>query len=271
MVISKQINLLLLAPCTHPALDIHLGNTLLRLHERIDDLSPDQFYEKYGMPYTEPITRFDNQPLPNGVPTHGVVPSWLGKRSELISPSEAKIFITDFGESFVPATTPRRYSNTPDLLVPPEVYFSQEQLSFPADIWTLAGTIWSILGQRPLFEGFDSSADPVIKEQVDVLGKLPLDWWMQWSARSRWFSEDGVRLDGLGRSWEERFEYSVQEPRQECGMAGLDEDEKKALCTMLKSMMAFRASERPTADEILKSDWMTKWALPGLGILGKSH
>jgi serine/threonine-protein kinase SRPK3 len=33
---------------------------------------------------------------------------------------------------------------------------------------------------------------------------------------------------------------------------------------MLKAMMAFRPGERPTAKEILKSEWMRKWALPDL-------
>jgi serine/threonine-protein kinase SRPK3 len=148
------------------------------------------------------------------------MPVWLGEKSERIPLSEASISLTDFGESFLPSSTLRHYSNTPDLLVPPEVYFlPQDPLSFPADIWTLACTIWTILGQRPLFEGFNPSADWMIREHVDVLGKLPPEWWEKRDARRKWFNEEGVRDHGsVGRPWAERFEYSVQEPRRECGM-----------------------------------------------------
>ncbi|PGH16773.1 serine/threonine protein kinase [Polytolypa hystricis UAMH7299] len=143
--------------------DLHPGNILLRLPKDMDNLSFDQFYEKYRQPNLEPVVRLDNQPLPRGVPTHGII-----------------ILLTDFGESFLPSTTLRHYSRTPELLIPPEIHFlPQELLSFSADIWTLAGTIWAIIGQRPLFEGFGSSADLVTKEHVDVLGKLPPEWWVK--------------------------------------------------------------------------------------------
>ncbi|KAL9097369.1 MAG: hypothetical protein Q9163_006348 [Psora crenata] len=246
--------------------DIHPGNILLRLSKSLDSLSPDEFYEKYGEPYGESVVRLDNQPLTKGVPTHGIMPVWLGESAELIPLSKASIFLTDFGESFLPSTTPRHYSNTPEVGVPPEVHFlPQEPLSFPSDIWTLACTIWTIIGQRPLFEGFYANADSRAEEHVDVFGKLPPEWWGKWDARSRWFNEDGSRGDGqVGRPWAERFEYSVQEPRRRYGMEEVGDKEKAALFVILKAMMAFRPWERPTAQDTLESEWMRKWALPEL-------
>jgi serine/threonine-protein kinase SRPK3 len=133
---------------------------MLRLPNSIDELSPEQLYEKYGQPNMEPIVRLDGKPLPDGVPTHGVMPIWLGKESELITLAEAKTFLTDFGESFLPTMAQRCYSNTPGILVPPEIHFlSHKPVSFPSDIWTLACKIWEIIGQRPLFEGFNPSKD----------------------------------------------------------------------------------------------------------------
>lgn len=70
-----------------------------------------------------PIVRLDGKSLPKGVPTHGVVPIWLGKESDLVTLMEAKIFLTDFGESFKPTMTQRFSSNTPDILVSPEILF----------------------------------------------------------------------------------------------------------------------------------------------------
>ncbi|KAK9369044.1 kinase-like domain-containing protein [Lipomyces kononenkoae] len=224
------------------------------------------FLHSRGVVHAEPIVRLDNQSLPRGVPRYGVLPVWLGKKSELISLPEAKIILTDFGESFLPFTTIRSYSSAPDLLVPPEAHFApKEPLSFPADVWTLARTIWAIMGQRQLFEGFHPSADWMGKEYVEVLGKLPAKWWQKWDARRKWFNEEGARdHGGIGRPLTERFEYSIQEPRRQSGMAEVGVEEKCALLKMLRAMLAFTPGERPTARDVLQSEWMRKWALPEL-------
>lgn len=117
---------------------------------------PPQTFQKIQWPFTCPvlcshecITWFDNQTLPPGVPSHGIKPAWLGKYSESIMLPEARIFMSNFGESFMPSTTARRYSNTPVLSAPPEVHFApQIPLSIPADIWSLTCTVWSIFGAQ---------------------------------------------------------------------------------------------------------------------------
>lgn len=191
---------------------------------------------------------------------------WLGKDSELLALSEAQIILTDFGESFMPTAMERRYSNAPDLLTPPEAYFEeQKSLSFPADIWTLAWTIWAIIGQRPLFEGYYPSADWVIKEHVDCLGNLPASWWLKWESRAKWFNEDGTRqIEANSRPLEQRFIDSLRQPRQEFKMQEVGDVEKVALLSMLRAMLAFNPEDRPTADDVLKYEWMQKWALPEL-------
>jgi serine/threonine-protein kinase SRPK3 len=51
----------------------------------------------------------------------------------------------------------------------------------------------------------------MIKEHVNLLGKLPPEWWPEWDARLRWFNEEGVRIDGWERtSWEEQFEICAE-------------------------------------------------------------
>lgn len=148
----------------------------------INDLSTGELYQKYSQPNFEPFERVDGKPLPDGVPPHGVVPIWLGKENELVTLSEANIFVTDFGKSYLPSITPRYYSSAPDALASLETYFLRH-LSFPSDIWSLACALWEILGQRPLFEAYNPSDDWMIKEHVDALGKLPCDWWQEWAAR----------------------------------------------------------------------------------------
>lgn len=116
---------------------------------------------------------------------------WKTSSNELALGQE-KIVICDLGESFNPHKLSRYSSKTLPLLQPPETRFSNEPLSFPSDIWTLGCTIWEILGHRSLFEAYFPSADRVTKEQVEVFGKLPSEWWKIWSKKSDWFDEDGV-------------------------------------------------------------------------------
>lgn len=247
-----------------------MGNILLRLPKSINNLPPEELYQQYGLPDLERISRIDGQPLPPGVPTHGVVSIWLGKDSEDVTPTEASITLSDFGESFLPFTTQKAVSRAPPLLVPPEARFSLETLSLPADIWALACAIWEILGQRPLFESFFPTEDSVTAEQVEVLGKLPSRWWARWENRLEWFNEEGGLeevAEGLPRerrSWEERFEYSIQKPRKEKKLAVVEEEERVALFSLLRSMLAFKPEERATIRDVFDSKWMKVWALPGL-------
>lgn len=68
-------------------------------------------------------------------------------------------------------------------------------LSFPSDIWSMACTIWTIIAQCPLFEGFLASEDDMTCEHVDALGILPPEWWMKWEGRRNKFSEDGTPIN----------------------------------------------------------------------------
>lgn len=255
--------------------DLHLGNCLFRFPTSLGELSPAQFDEVAGTPVQESVRiigQTQEQPLPPGVPSHIVIPAWFGTRSEDVQLQEASILLSDFGEAFSPVTEKRHRSNTPLTLRPPEVRFDVEKpLSFSADIWTLACSIWTVLGQRSLFDIFSFTDDYVTSEQVDALGKLPQQWWESWEARSSYFDCDANLLDHKCKrmSLEDRFENSIQRPRRECGMEPASEEEKRALLCILKAMLAFIPEERPTAESLLECEWMTKWALPDLAGVDK--
>lgn len=78
------------------------------------------------------------------------------------------------------------------------------------------------------------------------------------------FHEDGKpKYRNPFRSWEDRFEDSVQEPRsQEGGVAVFDNEEKVAILALLRAMLKFSPEERITAKQVLQSERMIKWALP---------
>lgn len=247
--------------------DIHLGNVIIRLPSNFNLLSIYQLYETFGEPHMEPVVRLDRKPLPSGVPSHGVVPVWLGKKANEIGLAEARILLSDFGESFSPSREKRTRNecHAPLPVMPPEAYFEpDEALSFPSDMWTLACAIWSILTPRALFDATLATAHDIALQQVDKVGPLPFDWWNRWEERHEYFNEAGPPREGrhiyapLARS----FETDVQKYRRRDEVGEFCQDETAAILEMLRSMLKFTPEDRATAEQVLKSDWMVKWALP---------
>lgn len=114
----------------------------------------------------------------------------------------------------------------------------------------------------------DFGADRVTAEQVEVLGILPAEWWKNWHKRLEWFNDEG-ELDGTSRghdsvrrTWDMRFDYSIQKPRAEAGLEIVTERERKAFEAMLRPMLTFRPGERATAQQALHSGWMKGWGQP---------
>ncbi|KAJ5187600.1 hypothetical protein N7449_010594 [Penicillium cf. viridicatum] len=195
------------------------------------------------------------------------IPGWFGIRREDIDFGE-RIILSDFGESFNPHISPKFSLKTLPLLHTPEARFSDEPLFFAADIWTLACTIWEIAGYRPLFEAFFATADRITAEQVEVLGILPPEWWEKWSRRLDWFNEEDKLIlkpeMSARRAFDQRFEYSIQEPRAKAGLETMTEKERRAFEVMLRSMLIYWPNERATAQQVLHSEWMKDWGQPAL-------
>ncbi|KAK3296636.1 kinase domain-containing protein [Chaetomium fimeti] len=253
--------------------DIHLGNILARLPRQPNQLSIAQFYDEHGKPETIPITRRDGNPLPPNIPPTAVAPLNLAadKRAHEFSlGTDTQILLSDFGEAHAPASEPRpgRDCHTPLGSRPPEARFEPDApLSYPADVWGLAITMWEIVGMKAIFSNEFTTADEVTAQQVDVLGYggMPLGWWERWEGRGRFFGED-KRPQGrkeVRPALEDAFEEFVQKYRRKRAEVGVfGEEETAAIVDLMRKMLAFRPEERPTADEVLKSEWMVKWVLP---------
>lgn len=255
--------------------DLHRGNILLQLPREFGQLSTEKLYEQYGEPVLEPVNRLDGQKLPPGVPQYGILPIWLGEASENITLPEARMILSDFGEAFSPAREMKYESHTPLLIRPPEARFEPTKpLTFSSDIWTLACTIWDIISQKPLFEGFLTNEDDMTCQQIDALGLLPTEWWGKWEARRDKFTEHEEPIN-LSRppcqTLEDRFELNVHRPRIEEGMPPFESSERDSLCSMLRSMLSFRPENRPSAQQVLESEWMVKWALPEYEKIRSTH
>ncbi|KAL2849697.1 kinase-like domain-containing protein [Aspergillus pseudodeflectus] len=176
--------------------DLHDGNILIQLPSGFD-------YNHLAQPQLMPITRFDGKDLSSCIPSHATLPIWLEKASEDLALPEAKLLLSDHGQTFSPLEGNMFESRTPLHLI------------------------------------------------------LPPKWWNKWDSRRSKFNENGTPLNGRSyRSWEHRFEDCVQQPRRPERMLEFDPAERDAPFAMLRSMLFFRPECRPSAKDVLASEWM---------------
>ncbi|GAB0142726.1 hypothetical protein EsHS_00003266 [Epichloe bromicola] len=241
--------------------DIHLRNVLVKPPATFDELSVEQLREEYGDPETVPVMRRDGKRLPPGVPSEAVVPLCMGKDAKEFVLSDARVLLSDFGESFAPDLDPRlgQDCKTPVAMRPPEAFFEPGlPLSYSADIWSLATAIWEIIGMKALFSSEFVGIDEVASQQIDVLGLIPSSWFERWEARTRFFDEDG-RPKKARYVWprlDDAFEECVQRYRRKLDAGEFSKEETAALLDLMRRMLSYRPEERPTTEEVLKSEWM---------------
>ncbi|GCB20743.1 serine/threonine-protein kinase spk-1 [Aspergillus awamori] len=248
--------------------DIHLNNVLIKLPSNFDTLSVKELYEKYGEPETVLITRCDGKPLPPNVPAKAVKPLFLGKYAETLTLADVRSLLSDFGEAFAPASEIRlgKDCHTPPAFRAPEARFDpQGPLTYSSDVWSLATAIWEIVGMKPIFSTDIVPEDETVAQHMDVLGPMPQEWWQRWEGRSNFFTEDGrpteAYLENRWPPFEESFEIDIQKWRRKW-RGVIEEEEKAVFLDVIRRMLAFRPEERPTAEDVLESEWMIKWALP---------
>ncbi|KID65959.1 protein kinase domain-containing protein, partial [Metarhizium hybridum] len=247
--------------------DIHLGNAMLKSPSSLNSLSVEQLYENYGRPETVAVSRVDGAPLPHDIPEKAVLPLYLCKKAHEISLPETRLILADFGEAFAPAssTRPCQDCRSPLAARPPEARFEPPSpLSFSADIWTLAIIMWKLVAMKPLFSDEFIPPDAVVAQHVDVLGPLPHPWWRRWQQRHQFFDEDGNSTQGEYASppLGEAFGAWVQKYRKEFNVGVFSQGEKTAFLQLLRQMLSFDPRDRPTAAEVLESDWVVEWARP---------
>ncbi|KAK8121705.1 protein kinase [Apiospora sp. TS-2023a] len=258
--------------------DIHLRNVLVKLPSTIDELSIGEFRKTFGSPETVPILRADGESLPPNTPPLAVVPLYLGRMAEEFTVDDAKgLILGDFGEAWAPATEDRMGGdcNTPVAMRAPETLFEPDTpVSYSHDIWSLGTAVWEILGMGFIFDEA-ADTDEIVAQQIDMLGSegLPQAWREHWE-RPKWeelVTETEVKVprrptDGDREAWpplEEAFEVFVQRYRREQEAMGVfGEEETRAILELMRGMLRFKPEERMTIQEVLQSEWMTKWALP---------
>ncbi|KAF2994836.1 hypothetical protein E8E13_003232 [Curvularia kusanoi] len=249
--------------------NLHEKNILFCLPDTIDDLTPDELCQKYGHPRPIEVKRMDKLPLDQWVPPYGVKPIRFRVAADKISLAESRVFLNDFGESFQPAIDSRLSTHIPYELRSPEMFMEPEaQVSFPADVWSLACVIFAVMGRGYPFAAVFPTKDEILCQHVDALGRLPDEWWTTWAARDQYYDDQGRSLDGSqGLSLKERLERFIQKQRRRFGMAEMEDEEKQAFLVLMEKMLKFRPEDRLSAQQALESTWMQNWAMPAFKLM----
>lgn len=248
-------------------LDLHMRNFLLRM-PGLDHLAKEELYEVYGKPFPVPIRRLDGKDPQPQAPPHAIYPMSLEMPANKVVDPE--ILISDYGTSFVISEEPNPSLHTPALYLPPEDFFN-EPVTPAADIWTLGVNLYEVLGERPLFETFTWDRDDIIAEMVSTLGLLPPRWWDKWANRGEFFKPDGSWISPselrrimtpVSRPLRQRmWDMGRGETPEECEW-DVEGGEMRALEELLTGMLAFEPAHRLTAEQVMASEYVTKWALP---------
>lgn len=248
---------------------------LIKLPATFDELSVQEFRERFGEPELIPVTRADDMPLTPNVPAQAVVPLYLGKKAQEFTLADAQgLILSDFGEAFSPAMEQRHGRDCHIALAKraPEALFEpNELLSYSSDIWSLGTAIWEILGMKFIFSESEPR-DEIVAQQIDVLGieNFPESWKKQWERPGEESKHDAIPRQPTGdrERWpplETAFEEFVQKYRRKREWAGtFGVEETQAILDLMRGMLRFRPEERLTIDQVLRSEWMVKWALPQL-------
>ena len=210
----------------------------------------EAFREEYGEPDVYPVERADgDHTLPPNVPSHVVVPLSLGtKKAKEYTLEDARLLLSDFGESFAPAREVRlgQDCHTPMDFRPLDTYLQPRvPLSFSADIWSLATAIWDIIGMQQLFGDFFHRQDKIIAQMTDSLGPLPPRWFETWEHRGEFFNDNGSPLSGrdVSPKLPGLFEKRVQKYRRTRGMGEFGHEETTALLDLIRGMLEYEPGE----------------------------
>ncbi|KAK6844090.1 kinase domain-containing protein [Apiospora arundinis] len=244
--------------------DLYLRNFLLR-GQNIDNLRPDELYERYRLDKV-PIRRVDGAPVEPHAPSYAVYPMHRNLAADKVL--DPLITISDYGTSFFVATTHSPELHTPPLFLPPEDFF-HEPITLAADIWTLGVNLYEVMGERPLFESFSCDRDDIFADIISTLGLPPARWWKKWENCGLFFEPDGSWSSNIERIYTPGFR-PLHQRMWDMGRGQTPETcewdvqggELRDLEDLLKSMLVYNPAERPTAEQLMISDYMVKWAMP---------
>lgn len=130
-----------------------------------------------------------------------------------------------------------------------------------ANIWTLGVNVYEVLVERPLFETLTWSKDEILAEMISTFGELPSRWWDSWENRPEISNQD-VSSEITSRSLSQRLWDMGRGGTSASCEWDVHGGELDALEELLAAMLTLEPGRRPSAKQLLASEYMVKWALP---------
>uniref|UniRef100_L2GDW7 Protein kinase domain-containing protein n=1 Tax=Colletotrichum fructicola (strain Nara gc5) TaxID=1213859 RepID=L2GDW7_COLFN len=298
------------AEVIHPCLDtftmqgpngrhryLHSGNLLLALpDEELSKRSVRDLYTSFGLPQQYPVdickkvSDFD-EPIPENAPPYLVGKMYFNdKHAHKLRLSDAKLRISDFGESWRPAEHDRYELNIPEESRAPEALVVEKlrkPIGFPADVWALGCITVELYARYSVFQTYFPGFEEVWAEMVHVLGKPPQTWLDASKADIDSSNNDnGSNPDNETprhrdpTSLSDHIVQLVDKDRSE-KLIGIwedaDEDEKvpsgelRDLLSMLEQIFCWLPEDRIKADDLMNGDWMKNWGLPAIEAMEKAY
>lgn len=180
------------------------------------------------------------------------------------------ICLIDFGESYQVAFPPE------DLGIPtpycsPELLFDHKA-GIPSDLWALACTLFEIVTARRLFPDMDGDGEDVILQWVQILGRMPDEWWVAWESQGEYFDEAGHPLtagDGSPLAQHVSLETCLEQSHtitdSQTGAEQtlkISEDDVKMLSEMLSKVLRYNSEERASIGDLLESTYWEQFEAP---------
>ncbi|EGP87145.1 uncharacterized protein MYCGRDRAFT_42881 [Zymoseptoria tritici IPO323] len=261
---------------TNALTDITVPNILLKL-KSIDEWTEKDIYERFGQPCKEEPRMVSGLSLGPSAPRYIVEAARVPEERFLAE----EVFLIDLGVSFPLKDPPRPQDiGVPLMYRAPETIFESRYDKF-SDLWSLACVIFEIRAGTPIFESFMGTEDEIIKQWVQMKGKMPEPWWSSWDTRSSAFDESGKPLPRGPDAETWTNEYPLEEMIADIGeddnaeenetaddahiqqkpslleLAGtrITKDEAASLNDLLGQMFQWKPDDRISVEQILEHPW----------------
>lgn len=257
--------------------DLTVPNILLKL-KPMDNWTEKDVYERFGNPRKEVPLTTSKSSSGNSAPRYIVEAAKVPEERFLTE----EIFLIDFGVSFPFEAPPRPQDiGVPFMYRPPETIFDSKY-DQSSDLWSLGCLLFEIRAGIPLFSRFMGTEDEIIRQWVQMKGKLPDAWWCSWNARSSYFDESGKPLlegpNGQAMATEYPLDEMISDIGDEDGdmdsedgstneresrasmleLHGtkLAEDEVRDMEDLLTKILRWNPEERMPVEQILQHRWI---------------
>ncbi|KAF3358796.1 Serine/threonine-protein kinase SRPK like [Verticillium longisporum] len=267
--------------------DLQSGNMLFSVRD-LHSISTDELRQDINSSRIEYLKRKDGE-MDKWAPKYLIVAMPL---NDYVLPDEEQhVKIIDLESAFAESEPPPRIV-TPVALRAPETILGGP-VNRGIDIWSLGCLLFELLTGMPLFQlAVMGNADEALDDDhmiqfAEVLSPLPESLMSKWPRAGRYFGPNGERLEAVAGEfeedslhsdddWDEEEEDDFDDDEVEFPPGGfgpplpcdsleklfgdnkpqdVDENEEKAILSLLRWMLQYDVSKRPTVVQLLEHAW----------------